>query len=457
MSRPFRALPWAGMCRAVGAHSHRTQTRITRASFVSHTPQFQNPKRPSTEPMKHYPLILAAAFFGSILSVSADLTIPSDGSDGALNITQDTVIDLSQAVTGTWDQNNSANAGKGVYDPNKWAVVFKYSSVNIAGHTSGTPALQDGRNVRFINHPSHAPVVWLVQGNVTINGFINLRGGDDPGTGPLRLTSAEPGPGGFRGGATGPLRSSDGYGPRGGTNATSVYDTSGKYISAYGNPQIIPLIGGSGSSAWSGYGGAGGGGAILIAAQNIVINGLISASGGHAPTWAGDIRGSGGAIRLIASTVSGSVASGWESEGNLFALPDGRVRIETNSLQTSIRTSPETIGVPPANSPIIWPAANAPKARVISVDAAAAPADPTSPLIAAADVAIQNNAPVNILIETRDFPIEGVVQLAVIPKFSPRSWLTATRINGDINVATWRVTTTLPQGFVTLQARATQP
>jgi hypothetical protein len=81
----------------------------------------------------------------------------------------------------------------------------------------------------------------------------------------------------------------------------------------------------------------------------------------------------------------------------------------------------------------------------------------TSPLIAAADVAIQNNSPVQILIETRDFPIEGVVQLAVIPKFGGRSWLPATRLSGDINVATWSVTTTLPQGFVTLQARATQP
>jgi len=86
-----------------------------------------------------------------------------------------------------------------------------------------------------------------------------------------------------------------------------------------------------------------------------------------------------------------------------------------------------------------------------------APLDPSSPLIASADVAIQNNSPVHIDIETRDFPIEGVVQLAVIPKFGRRSWHTATRISGDINVATWRVTTTLPQGFVTLQARATQP
>jgi len=86
-----------------------------------------------------------------------------------------------------------------------------------------------------------------------------------------------------------------------------------------------------------------------------------------------------------------------------------------------------------------------------------APTDPNAPLLASADVAIQNNAPVNILIETQDFPIEGVVQLHISPKFAARTTHTATRISGDINVATWRVTTTLPQGFVTLQARATQP
>lgn len=156
---------------------------------------------------------------------------------------------------------------------------------------------------------------------------------------------------------------------------------------------------------------------------------------------------------MIAQTVVGtgsiSATNNW---GHV-----GRTRIETGFLSSAIRITPETIGIPPVNPPAIWPPANAPKARVVSVHTSIAPVDPTSPLIAAADVAIENNAPVDILIETQDFPIEGVVQLAVIPKFSARSWHTATRISGDINVATWRVTTTLPQGFVTLQARATQP
>jgi hypothetical protein len=47
-------------------------------------------------------------------AATAALNIPSDGSDGDLVITENTVIDLSQAVTGNWDANNTANAGKGI-------------------------------------------------------------------------------------------------------------------------------------------------------------------------------------------------------------------------------------------------------------------------------------------------------------------------------------------------------
>jgi hypothetical protein len=91
------------------------------------------------------------------------------------------------------------------------------------------------------------------------------------------------------------------------------------------------------------------------------------------------------------------------------------------------------------------------------VDSVNAPLDPRAPLIAGADVAIQNSNQVAILIQTQNFPIEGVVQLNITPKFGNRTTLNATRLSGDITSATWRVQTTLPQGFVTLQARATQP
>jgi len=120
----------------------------------------------STFPMRNLIVIsLAAVALGSLVA-SAALNVPSDGSDGVLNITANTEIDLSQAVTGTWSDNNSANAGKGIYDPVKWAVVFKYSNVNIAA----------GATVTFKNHPSRAPVVWLVSDDATIDGEINLDG-----------------------------------------------------------------------------------------------------------------------------------------------------------------------------------------------------------------------------------------------------------------------------------------
>lgn len=373
----------------------------------------------------------------------AQLTIPSDGSDGAFNPSTNVEIDLGLATTALW---NAPGSGNGVYDAEKWAVVFKYSSVNI-------PA---GVTVTFKNHPTYAPVVWLVAGDVTIDGSVSVKG--KPGTidSVLRLTPAEPGPGGYRGGATGPSGYGAGYGPGGGASTR----VNGVFLGAYGNPQIIPLIGGSGGSASDHGGGvasSGAGGALLIASGGAIgVNGTIDARGGEGIF--GGTTGSGGAIRLIGNSVTGAGAlRAITDSGTGFSGNAGRIRVETFSLSPSLQTFPETIGVPPANPPVIWPAANAPTAKVISVDAVNAPLDPRAPLVAGADVAIQNSNQVNILIETTNFPIEGVVQLFVSRKFGNRTTHTATRLSGDITSATWRVQTTLPQGFVTLQARATQP
>ena len=154
-------------------------------------------------------LVILAAFLFAALSTPlvAAITVPSDGSDGVFNPTASVQVDLSQAVTGAWNQ---AGNGHGVYDVDKWAVVFKYSSVNIPS----------GVVVTFKNHPSRAPVVWLVQGNATIAGTVKLDGQDYVGNDPqgLLIIMAEPGPGGFRGGAAGinvQLQPGPGLGPGG--------------------------------------------------------------------------------------------------------------------------------------------------------------------------------------------------------------------------------------------------
>lgn len=193
----------------------------------------------------------------SILPAQAAIIIPSaDGSDGALHITSTTVIDLAEAITGDWDSDNSTNAGKGIYDPQQWAVVFKYNSV----------AIDAGAVLTFLNHPSRAPVVWLVNGNVIINGTVSLNG-QDYQTPP---TIPEPGPGGFRGGSGyyRTINNGAGFGPGGGDGPSAGYGTSGSYgtgASPYGNQSLIPLIGGSGGGGSNrSYaqvtGGAGGGG-----------------------------------------------------------------------------------------------------------------------------------------------------------------------------------------------------
>ena len=97
--------------------------------------------------------------------------------------------------------------GQGVYDGDKWAVVFRYSSVTIPQLTT----------VRFKNHPSHAPVIWLVTGDVDIGGgsFVELDGSDGV---PGQSLVVESGPGGFRGGrrALNGFEEGGGFGPGGG-------------------------------------------------------------------------------------------------------------------------------------------------------------------------------------------------------------------------------------------------
>lgn len=392
-------------------------------------------------------LTLAALGLAACLQpVSAQLTIPSDGSDGTFNppaSPTNMVIDLSQAVTGVWNADNSANAGKGIYDSNKWAVVFKYSSVSI-------PA---GVTVSFRNHPTHAPVVWLVQGSVTNHGLLRLDGADGASSGVASLTPAESGPGGFRGGLQGPQGAGSGLGPGGGSGPNQ----SGFYAASYGNPQVLPLIGGSGAAGYGTFGtyggGGAGGGALLIAASgSVVIEGTVSAKGGRPRDHN---AGSGGAVRIIAAQVLGS--------GEINCLPgsydadNGRIRIESPVLSPPLRLYPETIAVPPATPPMIWPPAAAPSVRIVSVDTIAAPADPTAPLVSSADVAIQNDTPAVIMLETQNFPIEGMVQVRAAQKWGSASWINASYVSGNQATAQWRATNTFVKGYTTLQARATAP
>lgn len=401
----------------------------------------------------------------------AGIDVGSDGSDGAFNPVSDVTIDLSTAATASWDTPSPA-AGQGVYDADEWAVVFKYSSVDI-------PV---GVTVDFSNHPSGAPVVWLVQGACVIDGTINLDGADgsDQGEPP---THAVPSPGGFRGGSahtTGTMVSG-GFGPggadEGGDNSSG---TSGSYATlgeegssfpgdvgpTYGNFSILPLIGGSGGSGGShltsgaGGGGGAGGGAILIGADtSIALSGAILAQGGQGGSQSsfGDGGGgSGGAIRLIADQITGDGllrASGGNSAGTAGGGA-GRIRVE------AITINLDDPGIPlfiPDLPTFVFPPVGSPKLRATMLDTEVVPADPagdvTNPNVV--DVVVGATGMITLEIEAENIPETTLVDARVVSTAGPATTFTSTPladVGGGLLTATADVT--LDPGFSVVQLYA---
>ncbi|MGB8169903.1 MAG: hypothetical protein WCF18_20540 [Chthoniobacteraceae bacterium] len=413
---------------------------------------------------------------GLILSLTlgarAAITIPgaNNGTDGVLNVTTDIVIDLSQAVAGAWDADNTANAGKGIYDASKWAVVFKYSSVTVAA----------GKTVTFTNHPSRAPVVWLVSGNVTIDGTVSLNGGSG-GNRPAPPVLAEPGPGGFRGGAGyyevgSGLYGAAGFGVGGGlrqNNGTNGDGYGGSYgtqgsngPATYGNPSLIPLLGGSGGSGAAYYpAGGAGGGAILIATANALsISGTIRANGGNAgnPNNYTAGGGSGGGIRLIADTFAGAGTLQALGGANGFAGGLGRIRIErvTNTATAAVTPDPSLVPLTAGDTALLWPPVGAPEVKILSIGGTAAPTDPRASFgSAGADVALPEAATTQVLIETTNVEQAAQVQVRV----APRANANATVVNATVStvisptVVQWTATLPVNVGYSAVQVKVVRP
>lgn len=404
-----------------------------------------NPRSFSLSTWKAAAILAALVLFVPVTALG-QLTIPSDGSDGAFNPTANITVDLSQAVTGSWDQPGT---GAGVYDPAKWAVVFKYSEVNIPS----------GVTVSFANHPSGAPVVWLVQNNVTISGAVNLNGEN---ASPHQGIPSRAGPGGFRGGS-GPISqtaASGGYGPGGG----AYYEGAGSYgtgssAPTYGNVQIVPLIGGSGGSGGDYFGntrdsGAGGGAILIAASGTVTANGSVNANGGATNDTGGP---SGGAVRIIASTFAGN------NNGVLSAVGSsnggaGRIRIEANAVTFTGASQPVASIAVPASPPLIWPPDTAPTIRITKVGEVDAPADPSASFdFPNQDVTLSTITPVSVRIEAQNMPTDWTVVLRVVPRVGQDFRTNAALVSGDASSSVWEAQINAPVGFAALQVRASKP
>lgn len=381
--------------------------------------------------------------FMAVMAGAVNLPAEHAGTDGPFAPVSNIQINLNDAVVGPWDE--TPGTGNGVYDPAQWAVIFRYTSVNIPSNVK----------VTFINNHTCAPVIWLVQGDVTIDGEVNLNGMNGQG-GSAALVPSLPGPGGFRGGR-GPLANaagSAGFGPGGADNWEAGNPTGGLFASVYSNEGCFPLIGGSGGPGHPNVlrGGGAGGGAILIAAQNsITINGAnaITTHGGSTDGWT--YGGSGGMIRLVAETITG--AGGIWASGQNGGEP-GRIRIEAVTNEFTGGSSPAySFGVAEA-TPLVLKDETTPVLTPRTLGGQEIPADPSSRLRFPADIQLDDAGEAELVVDAVNVPPASTVTVRIVRADGMAEVVSLAMDDVKGEVSTWKGMINVAGGFSAMQVHA---
>lgn len=340
----------------------------------------------------------------------------------------------------------------GAFNPTTNTVISLPSNGTLNYTTINIPT---GVTVTFRNNSSNSPAYMLATGDVTIAGTINA--------GQTAQDNTKAGPGGFNGGY-GSLSGSlggNGLGP-GGATALSYYGAGGGFGSAgvsngssiggpaYGNAQLLPLIGGSGGSGVSCVGctgayssGGGGGGALLIASPGtITVTGSITANGGNGGSASGIAGGgSGGAIKLMANTITGDGAI-TAIGGNGVGGAAGRIRLEANSITRSAATIPPYT----SNTPGSIFLSNVPTLTIASIAGTAAPSTPGGSY-SQPDILLPTNTtnPVAVVITATNIPLPTSVQVSAIPQYGTPS-ITTISLSGTQQSSSGTASLTLATG-----------
>lgn len=365
-----------------------------------------------------------AAIVSSLLlagtAAHAQVNSGSNGSDGAFNPTTNIVINMADHPTG----------------------IYHYTSVNVPTNVT----------VTFIPNANNTPVVWLVQGNVVINGTVDVSGKAGGGVGE---GGGLGGPGGYKGGEGnhGDSSATGGQGPGGGTP-----DTFGSYN--YGNVFLLPLLGGSGGGGRTcGPSGSGGGGAILIAASgSIVLNGGINAIGGDGGPWVqscGQGRGgSGGAIRLVASLINGTgVVNTIGGYADAMRGGNGRVRFDCYETQFSGSVQGQFSR---GFQPIIIPTpGQVSYLTVTSIGGVPIAASPTGQLSTPDTIlSAQQNNPIPVVVHCSNIPLNTQITVSVKPANGAAVSATGLNNSGTLSSSTATVLITMPRGGGIIYATA---
>ena len=351
-------------------------------------------------------VLLLIAMMTLTLNAAAQFSSGSTGADGPL------------------DYSNVTAGSTVIFDPTKFTAAPHPTGQNIYNFTTITiPAnvtvVLSGQNLT-------GPVFWLAQGDVRINGTINLSGqAGSPITTDVALrVPSIPGPGGYSGGVGGGGSANSpgtaGNGPGGGRPGN--FTTDGHAIGGtFTGSATGPLVGGSGGGGgrggindarFDGGGGAGGGALLIASSTSITVNGVINANGGIGNsgfTCAGG--GSGGDIRLAANSISGNgsvtatagVANCAGRNGT-----DGSIQFEAfqisgvSSGPGAAQSAPGALFLPTVPVSI----------QVASVGGVNLPTTPSGSF-QTPDVVINSNSPVTVSIQTTGIPPGTVLTLNV--------------------------------------------
>jgi hypothetical protein len=419
--------------------------------------------KPSRLRLRAWPFLLMLFFAAT--PAQAQFSSGSTGADGAFNPTSNTTLQIPESG------------------------VFNFTTINIPQNVE----------VRFTKNSKNTPVTILATGNVIIAGRIFVDGTDWNGR-----FGGEGGPGGFRGGNGGtPLDSINGTpgdGPGGGggavggttgvgsggaggffgTGQNGILKTGdgvvGQGGARYGTRVLLPLIGGSGGGGGSssvgsnsvGGGGGGGGGAILIASSGSISfptnsdssRGIYARSGEGGPRFgsASGGSGSGGAIRVVANTVSGTPCLNVSSGPNNFNVPTGSsgiIRVEGFDLSQYVprcSTNEQTLGQP---NPVTL--SNSPTLKIASVGGIAAPANPVGSINAPPDIVVPTSVsnPVQVVVNGTNLPSGTAIQVKLTPETGNLTTVSGT-LSGSTSSSTATVSMSLPNsGIAVIRATVT--
>lgn len=375
------------------------------------------------------------------LNASAQFSSGSTGADGALDYS-------------TLPANTTV-----VFDPSKFTAAPHPQGQNTFNFT--TINIPSGITVVLSSQTLSGPVFWLAQGDVNINGALQLNGqiGSAAGVNTSLRVPTLPGPGGYPGGIGGKPGSSPqpGFGPGGGAagiNAGNQGDSrqDGAGGGFTGNLVLAPPIGGSGGGGGFcidgvdfGPGGGAGGGALVIASStSITVTGTIDARGGAAQQFCNVTSGggAGGSIELTANSIGGggsALASGGfaccGSQGG-----NGSIRFESVQLPVRINTDiPASQAAPGAlfqpNVPVSIQVVNVGGVQV---------ANPALGRFQNPDVVINTNAAVTVTIQTTGIPPGTILNLNVYSEDGSAQTVQTTPLQGTLQSATATASVTFP-------------